>query len=361
MTHPYRQQEPRAFWKRAVSPYHPLDVADWYRARFELRGLRIATAGSCFAQHIGRHLRQNGFEYLDVEPAPAGLPPKDLQAFGYEMYSARYGNVYTARQLLQLLQRAMGRFSPAEDHWDKDGGVVDPFRPTIEPEPFGSVHELRSIREDHLARVEDMFRQAEVFVFTLGLTEAWISRIDGATYPICPGTAGGVFDSDRHVFHNLGFAEVLADMQNFLTLVRELNPGLRILLTVSPVPLMATATDQQVVVATTYSKSVLRAVAGELCHGDSTIDYFPSYEIITAPCMKGFFFEADAREVSPHGVSHVMSVFFNQHSPPESGGRQANRTPAGNLAAIEIARAEEAEQVKCDEELLAAFGEAASP
>ncbi|WP_339375331.1 hypothetical protein [Paracoccus yeei] len=34
------------------------------------------------------------------------------------------------------------------------------------------------------------------------------------------------------------------------------------LLTVSPVPLAATTTDNQVLVPTTYSKSVLRSVAG---------------------------------------------------------------------------------------------------
>ena len=358
MTHPYREQPPSAFWKRTISPHHPLDVSDWYIRRFDLNGLRIATAGSCFAQHIGRHLRNKGFRYLDMEPLPAVLPAEEALTFGYGMYSARYGNIYTSRQLLQLLQRSLGAFVPGEDYWEKNGGVVDPFRPTIEPEPFGSVHELRVLRDNHLQRVLEMFRQADVFVFTLGLTEAWLSRRDGAVFPLCPGTAGGSFDPALHEFRNLGFAEVRADMDAFLALAKAINPSLRMLLTVSPVPLAATASAQQVAVATSYSKSVLRAVAGDLWQSDPSVDYFPSYEIITAPFMRGCFYEPDAREVSTHGINHVMSIFFSQHVPRVSDVmlRESSIT---DLSAQEMFRAENDERVKCDEEQLAAFGEAA--
>jgi len=371
MTHPYRAQPPRAFWKSTIAGKHPLDVADWYVKRFPIDGARIATAGSCFAQHIGRNLRGRGFRYMDVEPAPEGLPQSLRQDYGYGLYSARYGNIYTARQLLQLLQRALRRFTPVQSHWEKDGGVVDPFRPTLEPEPFGSVAEMEALREDHLERVLRLFRNAEVFVFTLGLTEQWLSRADGAAYPLCPGTAGGVFDPAEHAFHNLTTAEVRADMEAFLALARQINPDIKLILTVSPVPLMATATAQQVAVATAQSKAVLRAAAGELVQAHEGVDYFPSYEIITAPFMKGYFFEADQRAVSPHGVKHVMSVFFDQHPPAKGAGGWVPPDPAPDAAEPDAEPplrprmapgvAETAEQVQCDEELLKAFGPDADP
>ncbi|MBU2962614.1 GSCFA domain-containing protein [Citreicella sp. C3M06] len=351
MSHPYRSQPPRAFWKKTVPGRHPMDVGDWYQPRITFEGRAIATAGSCFAQHIGRALRGAGFDYIDAEPAPQGLPPEAHVDFGYGMYSARYGNVYTSRQLLQLLRRAQGRFAPREAAWEHKGGVVDPLRPTIEPEPFGSVGELEMLRRDHLARVLDMFTRAEVFVFTLGLTEAWLSAEDGTAFPLCPGTAGGRFDPARHQFRNLSAAEVRADMESFVAELRALNPKVEIFLTVSPVPLMATATQAQVAVASSYSKSVLRAVAGELCDAHAFIDYFPSYEIITQPFMQGFFYEADKREVSPHGVAHVMKTFFAAQG---GQGRELPQQPVP-----ELSEAERAERVKCDEELLAVFGEAA--
>lgn len=365
MSHPYDHQPDRAFWRRAIGTRAPDRIGDWYTRRFALDGKRIATAGSCFAQHIGRRLRAAGFDHVDLEPAPADLPADQAAEWGYGLYSARYGNVYTARQLVQLLQRATGRFTPREDWWARDGGVVDPFRPTIEPEPFGSVGELRALRRDHLERVAELFRVADVLVFTMGLTEAWLSREDGACFALCPGTAGGTYDAGRHRLLNMSTAEVRADMEAFVMLARDLNPRLEVILTVSPVSMMATATPQQVAVATVYSKSVLRAVAGELTAAHPFIDYFPAYDIVTGPASRGAFFQDGMREVTPEGVAHVMSVFFDQHPPPRSpsaappadqpaprrGPAPAHRPPPGASEP-----AEDPDAVTCDEELLNSFG-----
>ena len=332
--HPYRKQPPRAFWTRSVSDRHPLDIDEWYERRFQIGNQPVATAGSCFAQHIGRQLREKGFRFVDAEPAPESLAPESRLEFGYDMYSARYGNVYTSRQLLQLMLRAIGKFTPAEDYWPRGDGVVDPFRPTIEPEPFGSVDEMRASRKLHLEAVRQVFEQCRVFVFTMGLTECWISKADGAAFPVAPGTAGGEFSPARHELSNLAYPEVMQDMRAFFNRLRAMNPKVRVLLTVSPVPLMATATTDHVVVATTYSKSVLRAVAGALREADPFVDYFPSYEIINSPAMRAQFFESDMRTVSIHGVNHVMRQFFAQHRPP----KQAEKPAKGRGRGIRLDR-----------------------
>jgi hypothetical protein len=311
---PYARQPPRAFWRSAVAERHPLDIAEVYAPRFPIAATtRIATAGSCFAQHIGRELRQRGLAYLDLEPAPEGLPPAQQLDFGYGMYSARYGNVYTSRQLRQMLDRALGRFEPPDAIWSEGDRHYDAFRPSIEPEGFASVEELVAIRRHHLAQVLKLVEQAEVFVFTLGLTETWVSRESGAAYPTCPGTIAGTFDATKHVLVNLSHDEVVADMTAFFHAARQINPRLRMLLTVSPVPLTATATSDHVMVATTRSKSVLRAAAATLCDRHPEIDYFPSYELVSAAPMRGMFFEPNMRSVSLHGVRHVMGQFFRGH------------------------------------------------
>lgn len=343
--HPYRRQPDKAFWQKTVENRHPLDIANWYKPRFQITTQPIATAGSCFAQHIGRELRDMGFNFLDAEPAPGFLPRKRWSEFGYGMYSARYGNVYTSRQLLQLLQRALGEFLPKEPAWKKDGGVVDPFRPTIEAQPFANVDEMAASREHHLRCVAKMFEATEVFVFTLGLTEGWMSRADGSMFPVCPGAAGGEFSPEAYRFVNLAYPDVRGDMEDFIARVRQINPRMQIVLTVSPVPLMATATTQQVVVANSYSKSVLRAVAGYLQLKFPFVDYFPSYEMISSHVMHGQLYNPDMRTVATHGVKHVMGQFFKEHPPVEKAG-----APAGEAVAPDP------ERVVCDEELLAAFG-----
>ena len=60
---------------------------------------------------------------------------------GTAPFSARYGNLYTSRQLMQLA-RACVRALRAERgvgwHDEQTGRWVDPFRPNIQPEGFAS-------------------------------------------------------------------------------------------------------------------------------------------------------------------------------------------------------------------------------
>ena len=98
-------------------------------------------------------------------------------------------------------------------------------------------------------------------------------------------------------------------------------------------------------VATMESKSILRAVAGQLASGLPEVDYFPSYEIINSPVFKGVFFEPDQRNVNPHGVDYVMRHLF------ESLGNKFGEQPEPIVDPL----VEDIDQV-CEEELLDAFG-----
>lgn len=343
-SNPYLSQPRKAFWKQTVSDSSPTEITDWYQKKFDLDG-RISVAGSCFAQHVGRRLRQSGFNLIDTEPfvdthgTPPFLSAEVAQSFGFNMYSARYGNIYTARQLLQLFLQAFGAWDADTIAWPHRGGFVDCFRPTIEPEPYVSIDQVRIAREAHLKNVRQMFSMTDIFVFTLGLTEAWTSTSDGAVYPVAPGVAGGAFDTAKHSYVNFDYSSILADLEFFLARFRELRPDGKLLLTVSPVPLVATASNEQVVVANTYSKSVLRSVAGFLSQKYPFVGYFPSYEIISSAPMRGMFFASDMREVLPEGVNHVMQHFFAAHPPPGAG--------EVDQSIVEMEAA-----VACDDELL---------
>ncbi len=311
---PYENRDPKHFWRSAVSDAHLLTATGLYTKKFELRAKDgIATAGSCFAQHVANFLRRNGFSVLDVEPKPPLLDEEKAKAFGYSIYSARYGNIYTVRQLLQLARDAERGFVDERDVWSKDGRFFDALRPNVEPEGADTVEEVLELRRHHLAKVKHLFETMDVFIFTLGLTEAWVRKDTGRVYPTAPGTIAGDYDPDLFVFKNFGYDEVFADFEAFFELMRLWNPKLKVILTVSPVPLTATATDDHVLIATTYSKSVLRAVAGKLAQMSARIDYFPSYELVASPWSRGFFYESNMRAVNPGGVAAVMRVFFEQH------------------------------------------------
>jgi hypothetical protein len=240
------------------------------------------------------------------------LPDAVRKTHGYGLFSCRYGNIYTARQLLQLFHRAYGKFRPREDFWiGEDGSIVDPFRPTVQPGGFLSEQEMGLDRDQHLAAVRRMFENLDLFVFTLGLTECWRARKDGAVFPICPGVSGGSFDASRYEFYNQPVEDVSADLVEFCARLTSANPDAKIVLTVSPVPLVATAQPgEHVLSATTYSKAVLRAAAGAVSARFANVHYFPAYEIITGNYNRGAYYAADLRSIREEGVEHVMQVFM---------------------------------------------------
>jgi len=350
---PYVDLPPSAFWRRAVSDVSPLEIADLYQPCFPItRQTVIATAGSCFAQHIGNRLKAAEFNFLDVEPPPPMLPEALWRDFSYGMYSGRYGNVYSIRQLLQMFQRAYGLFTPSETVWEIEGRFYDPFRPTVEPGGFASAEEAGTMGGFHLSSLRRILKKAEVFVFTFGLTEGWIDAKDGAVYPTCPGTIIGTFDSSRHRFHNFTFAEVMADAEAFIAFAREHNPDIKFLFTVSPVPLTATASGEHVLTASLYSKSVLRAVCGELYQKHDGVDYFPSYEMVASHPYRAMFFNPNLRSVSHRGVDHVMAAFLSAHGGadrPEEVAQPEAPTTAEDKALEE-------ERAACEEEALEDFG-----
>lgn len=352
---PYIGLNDRAFWKKSVSDLNPLAYEALYMPKFAIgKSMGIAAAGSCFAQHIGRQFKNRGYQFLDTDPPPSGLPAALWHRYGYDLYSARYGNVYSMRQLLQLVQRAFGAFEPVERVWHQKGRFFDPFRPAIEPDGFASKEEFDAINASLMTGVRTLIATAEVFVFTFGLTESWISREDGAVFPACPGTVAGEFDETRHRFHNFRFAEVMEDACHFIEFARRRNPKLQFLFTVSPVPLVATASGNHVLQASVHSKSVLRAVCGELQQMFEYADYFPSYEMVASHAYRAMFFNPDLRTVAEQGVAHVMDSFFRAHG--EIGG--AADIEGGQLGPSDDSGSESEHQddVVCEELVLERFG-----
>ena len=346
MSHPYSEMPPRAFWRTAIAEADRDLLPDLYQPRVAItQSTRVVTAGSCFAQHIGNYLSLAGCNVLDAEPAPRDMSEDVARHFHYGIYSARYGNVYTARQLRQLLEDVVSDTVSPQYVWPHGKTFVDALRPTVEPHGLETVEEVLLHRRTHLAKIRAMLPQTDVFVFTLGLTESWQDVSTGRVFPVCPGVSGGTYHPEKHGFHNFTQSEVLADLHSVHALLKRFNPDIQMLLTVSPVPLTATATSDHVLPATTYSKAVLRAAAGEFLATTTGTDYFPSLEIITAPASGGPWFTQDMRSVTTEGVEKVMSIFFAAQGLIESAPPTASAQPSDDGE----------DTLVCEELLLQAF------
>lgn len=346
---PYQALPSRAFWRPSVAERSMFDIEGLWEPKFNITPAdEVSTFGSCFAQHIGTAMAQRGYNWLQTESPPFGMSADSQRAFGYGVFSCRTGNIYTTSLLRQWASWALDGEDPPSEIWQSGNAYFDPFRPTIEPGGFGSADEVMQSRQEAISAFRQCVERSKYMVFTLGLTECWKNAPGRYEYPMCPGTVAGTFDGERHKFVNQDYGAVGRNLNEAMNMMRGVNKDLKFLLTVSPVPLTATNSTNHVLVATTYSKSVLRAIAGRLADKTPYVDYFPSYEIITSPVFRGGFFEPNQRQVTSHGVNFVMSSFFQclYSAFGKPAGLRQRELPSNTTDEI------------CDEELLDAFGAA---
>src|SRR5262249_51168510 len=70
---PYGELDDHCFWARAMSAPAPGQIDPMVGGTTIAPDARIATMGSCFAQHLSAHLQASGLGYFIAEPAPPEL------------------------------------------------------------------------------------------------------------------------------------------------------------------------------------------------------------------------------------------------------------------------------------------------
>lgn len=269
------------------------------------KGDKVFTIGSCFARNIEEHLARYGF----VVPMLSFIAPRA------EMGPTRRPNgilnkfspaaIWQEIDWTAAVRAAGGRVtadSIAKYLYERGGGLVI---------DLGIGGYIPVTRERALARrqeIYDVFTQlfsSQAVVMTLGLVEVWydlkteryIQRMPNELMPDGPA---------RFKFVRLHYADCYDFLQRSIALIREHNPGCKFLLTTSPVPLKRTFTADDVIVANNYSKSVLRAVCGELAEKNTLVDYFPAYESATLGANWGAY-QPDLRQVKDEFVKKIVA------------------------------------------------------
>src|SRR6266436_6947374 len=114
----------------------------------------------------------------------------------------------------------------------------------------------------HTQTVTKRIKACRAVILTLGLAEVW-RDVQADVFVNCTPIPS-LFETqpNRYEFHLTNFAENLANLEAIHSLLsRYGHPDFRIVVTVSPVPLMNTFSTMDIVVANTWAKSLLRAVA----------------------------------------------------------------------------------------------------
>jgi hypothetical protein len=265
----------------------------------------LATAGSCFAYEIARVFQERGYNYVVTEkPDPAqGIYASDYEPDDpYVPFSANFGILFNTPSLHQLAQRAFGERQFQRLLMKRGEVFHDPYRETV----FFASPEAHALDYDrHTSALQRMLTEARVFIFTLGLNECWRLRSDGTALSRNPDA-----DLMPYVRHQrLSVADNVAALSGFYELVKRYNPEFQLILSLSPIPFLATglADQEHVIAANCHSKSTLRVAAQEMADRYADVHYFPSYELIHY--CESDPWEPDLRHVRRDTVSRVVSLF----------------------------------------------------
>lgn len=239
------------------------------RPSFQLsRQDKIFTIGSCFARHIEDALDRRGFEVV-------------TRAMGDQ---SRFTlNNYSVPSMLNELQWALEpkeRFDEEHHFFEvRPGRYVDAHLPNyIRPAPL---EEVRAMRK----KITDITKQVvncSTVIMTLGLVEVWFDTLSNRYLNQAPPKSMVKQFPDRFQLHVMDYETTLAQLRQTIATLKKYCPAeQKIVLTVSPVPLLTTFDVGDVLIANCYSKSLLRAIASVVVFENDHIDYYPSYESVT--------------------------------------------------------------------------------
>jgi hypothetical protein len=266
---------------------------------------KLFAIGSCFARGIEKALLGRKMDVLSAAPEFASLQTINDKVTGLG-FTNKYNTFSIYNELLWALDPE-AEF-PRESIVDvANGYVVDPhINPTL---PLANAAETWRRRE-LIQMVNRRASECRVIIVTLGLIEVWRDTKADTFVNSTP-----FFDllniyPERYEFHVTDFTQNLTNLERVHTLLSRFgHPQLEIVVTVSPVPLMATFSNQDVVVANTYSKSLLRTVAQHWAAAHENVHYFPSYEIVLNS-ERAHAWAEDLRHVKPAVTNHIMELFL---------------------------------------------------
>jgi hypothetical protein len=316
----YRENEAGIWYKDGGDPDDPACRYAFQRLRqtwftpkihpkFKLsRDDKFYAIGSCFARGLEHSLANYKIAVESAAPEFAKLQPakREVSALGFT-------NKYNTYSILNELRWALDPDAefPRESVVQLTNTTwYDPHTtPTLNFVDLEETLERRALIQAVTKRIQS----CRAVIVTLGLAEVWRDVHAGVFVNCTPIPSLFKTQPDRYEFHLINFAENWANLEAIYTLLSHYgHPDFHIVVTVSPVPLMNTFSTMDIVVANTWAKSLLRAVAQEWASAHPNVDYFPSYEIVQNS-DRAAVWERDLRHVRGAGVQHIMELFLKNY------------------------------------------------
>jgi hypothetical protein len=275
---------------------------------------RFFCVGSCFAREI-----EDAIETVGFDPATktmflktiADNPDEFERNAGVMGRPTAFLNRYNLGSMADLMQEIAGMRDADEGLLYSAGGGN-----------FHDYHYTRLFKSKSLeqcnrrrALITETYREAaasaDVFVFTLGLCESFFDLASKRYLNVTPDPKAAVGQDLEFQF--LSLEQNLEAGKKVIEAVTALRPDAKIILTVSPVPLDATFTDMDVVVANSLAKSTLVVAAQTLTQTYEQCKYFPSYDMVMNSTQEKAWLW-DRKHVAQPMVNHIMKTFTDRYA-----------------------------------------------
>jgi hypothetical protein len=260
------------------------------------KNTKVSSIGSCFAEEILLWMKENNYNVLQPE----------------------WGMVYNPRNIRLIIEGALEykNFNPKERFWNfGDGDIRTPYvKSSIELSPYRlgkTIDEAYNKEKELFQKFADVLLNVETLIITLGQTEYWASE---KSYPFYAapwtGIKGG---SENHRPYNLSHQEVKVELDLIINLLKKHNPNINVLISVSPVPLVASVQKgYSAYIAAGKAKSTLHSATLETVDSYDNVFYMPSYEVVTSRPQSTF--KEDGRHVLKSTVATIMNTFKKLYS-----------------------------------------------
>jgi hypothetical protein len=106
----------------------------------------------------------------------------------------------------------------------------------------------------------------------------------------------------------LSISEIKKAFDNTQNILSNLNSGLKIILTVSPVRYLADGMEMS-----QYGKAILRVACEEILHDYSNVEYFPSYEIMMDDLRDYRFYKEDMIHPNEQAIAYIWDIFRSNY------------------------------------------------
>ncbi len=159
--------------------------------------------------------------------------------------------------------------------------------------------------------------EAKLIVLAPGSTEGWVHAPTG--FHLNRFDAAIERNPGAYLMRRQDSSDALQSLDDIYQLIRSNHRtgDFQLAVAVSPVPLQATFSSKDVVIANMDAKAALRAAAAELVKRHHNVSYFPAFELVSYTATKQAW-RADRLHLQPQMIEKLASLFVETYYEPGS-------------------------------------------